>query len=1101
MKPYILGLDLGPNSIGWALIEARRTEDGALEPVGFLDVSKAGHGPLGVRVFEAGLQNYETGKEKSLNQKRRQARSARRTLARRKVRKAKSKRILQQAGLLPPDGPELDRVIGLNPYELRSKALDCPLPPFEFGRALYHLAQRRGFKSNRLGVADAQESVYLEAIEGLAAQIEQAGARTLGEFLFSEQTRKFDGAMPIRLRARQARMDLYLESPRRTRRSMYELEFRALIKSQVRLNAGPILTRWEIKRLYHALFDQRDFLLSDDRIAKAPKRANLHRAPSIRPCPLEHGRKGCPKSDWLAQRFRILKEVQNLRVSEVYESERVLSEDEREFCIAQLSASKTVKLTALAKKLAKRFGWREPASFNLERGDRTELKGNAIESMLSKAFGTRKWASVEPAVQVALRGLLQNAESEADLDRALVDAGLSDDKAREALIAFSPTDEGYMSYSRRALQKLVPLLEQGRNEYEAIQEAYPERNTMDGLDQLPSFVAMQLDDEIRGSIPGDVRRTLLNLSNPVVNRALGEIRKVVNALIREHGKPARIVVEMARELKRSKEHRKSVSTQNRAREKRRKDCIASIQELRPGRVSRTDIDRWILWKNQKDTCLYCGNHLGIAQLFGDELDIDHVVPRWRSLDDSLPNKVVCHRACNAAKGNRTVAEWKGVDSEDFKQIVKRTQECLETKKGNDGVPKGTLARIRTTVVNADQFASSQLNDTKYISRRVALYLELLYPSNERAGQKMVQSTRGGLTAHLRRLWGLNGIIPLLPREHGQLSHANDCLPTKKSRDDHRHHAVDALCVALSTRSSIKRLQDYYKNEDSPTARSLHLPLPWPNLRTEAESHLESINVSHRPSRRQRGGLHEETFYGKVEGPDDIYVSRKRLEELTGSMVMGIRDPRVRKVVEERARKHGWDGKSNALPKEWCRDLLFLPTAVPKFGRKARASHPIHRVRVLTKMGTTVPLGKNAHRWAKPGSNFFFEVIETDAEFPRIRVVTRFESNLNRSPSALPGGNQMGRVHRKDSLRVQIDGLKERVLVVLQNCSGPPSNSLDLVLRDARDSRTSSKDNKPLCRISSPGGWNALMPVLVEVDVLGREGNNRNLFLKNPEPLP
>ncbi len=159
-KPYILGLDLGVQSAGWSVIDL----DEAGRPCG---VRRSG-----VRCFESGVGSeteIASGKDESQNIKRRQARLQRRQLWRRGRRLKKVFHLLQKAGLLPADEartpeqrhellkkldaelaktyvPEHDRVAGhLLPYRLRTLALDQALLPFAFGRALFHLAQRRGF--------------------------------------------------------------------------------------------------------------------------------------------------------------------------------------------------------------------------------------------------------------------------------------------------------------------------------------------------------------------------------------------------------------------------------------------------------------------------------------------------------------------------------------------------------------------------------------------------------------------------------------------------------------------------------------------------------------------------------------------------------------------------------------------------------------------------------------------------------------------------------------------------------------------------------------------------------------------------------------------
>jgi CRISPR-associated endonuclease Csn1 len=198
-KPYLLGLDLGVQSAGWAVFDL----DDRDHPYGIRR--------SGVRCFDSGVgseNEIASGKDESQNIKRRQMRLQRRQLWRRGRRLKKIFLVLQKAGLLPPGEtktpeqrhellkkldselakqflPEHDRVAGhLLPYRLRALALDQALPPFAFGRALFHLAQRRGFLSNRKSVSKDvdDEGAVKEGIAELHQKMEDAGSRTLGEY-------------------------------------------------------------------------------------------------------------------------------------------------------------------------------------------------------------------------------------------------------------------------------------------------------------------------------------------------------------------------------------------------------------------------------------------------------------------------------------------------------------------------------------------------------------------------------------------------------------------------------------------------------------------------------------------------------------------------------------------------------------------------------------------------------------------------------------------------------------------------------------------------------------------------------------------------------
>ena len=177
---YRLGLDLGTNSIGWAVYSL--DEDN--EPEKLED--------LGTRIFSDG-RNPKS--KEPLAVERRTARGQRRIIYRRKLRRRETFRLLQKQGLLPLKKDEAQSLKLMNPYELRIKALDEKLEPFELGRVLFNLSVRRGFKSNRKDGSqeEAKENSKSEKLtqadkcSNLSDAIKKSGYRTLGEFLWKNK--------------------------------------------------------------------------------------------------------------------------------------------------------------------------------------------------------------------------------------------------------------------------------------------------------------------------------------------------------------------------------------------------------------------------------------------------------------------------------------------------------------------------------------------------------------------------------------------------------------------------------------------------------------------------------------------------------------------------------------------------------------------------------------------------------------------------------------------------------------------------------------------------------------------------------------------------
>lgn len=898
MSSAVLGLDIGSNSIGWALIDE---EGGVLLATG-------------VRVFPEGVDRDKQGGEVSRMEGRRIARGMRRQVARRARRKRNLRRVLVDAGLWFDDANAEAAWLhdaAHDPYELRRRALSERLDPFEVGRVLIHLNQRRGFLSNRKSdkAKKKEASEMLKEIAGLQQEVEQAGHRTLGEYLAALRSADAWGGLGVRVRGRH------------TQRAMLRHEFNAVWDRQTQFHPD-LLTEDLRKRLDDERADE-DWVhhgeIFGQRRMYWPKSV-------VGACELEPKRKRCPRADRLAQRFRLLQEVGNLRVIEpgAWE-ERPLTADERATLITLLERKKEEKFDDIRKKLK----LHEHARFNLERGERKKLDGMATDCTLAHkdVFGKAWYNRSEDEKNAIVRALLNEKLEEADIRRrAAEEWGLPADRVDTLIDVALP--EGYASYSREALEKLLPHLERGLPLSAAddvpcaLREAgylRPDQRVVGQRDDLPP--------------PPDI-------TNPLVRQALHEVRRLINAIIREYGKPARIHLELTREVKGTAEKRAQQTREMREREQRRSHAADEIRAL-GHRVSADAIDQYLLWEEQNHVCVYSGRPISQAHLLTAEVNVDHILPRHRSLDNSLMNKVLCYRDENAAKGDRTPYEWlAGSQPAKFEQVLQRAR----------NLPWGKMLKFRQQDISLDDFVARQLNDTAYITRTVRSYLECL-------GVDVV-CTKGQLTYDLRLHWGLNEVL-----RHDNLN--------LKNREDHRHHAVDAIVIALTTRSRMHRLAQLYRPKGMPADA---LPAPWERFRTDVETAVNAINVSHRVRRRVRGQLHEETIYGPTQKLPDRprprderpwakdwieeqghYVYRKPLEALTLAMIDDIRDPTIRQNVVERLAQFGLQpGQKGNIPKEVWKEPLCMPSGIP-----------IKKVRLVKKEGTIQPI-RDGKAWVKPG---------------------------------------------------------------------------------------------------------------------------------------
>jgi len=771
-QKYVLGLDLGSAALGWAMIALNEAE----EPISLIRA--------GVRVFEPGVDgtklDIEQGKDQSKAVKRRTARLHRRLLRRRAARQRDLFRDLQRAGLLPVNEAsagasseqrhqllnELDRalVARFGPYAnsfaqkplyyLRARALDHPLEPFELGRVLFHLSQRRGFSSNRKetkrGVKEDEDLGQVKAdIHSLELAIQEAGARTLGEYF--------------------AGLDPHAEMVRRrwTARKMFEEEFEFIWAAQLP-HHGSLLTQGLHDRIHELLFFQR------------PIASQKH---LVGTCELERGddkhppKRRAPWAIMAAQRFRMLQKINDLVVVDSKNKiSRKLSEEERCGLCQLLDREGAQSFTSIRKHLGL-----QGTTFNQEASGDKELPGNGTQKSMRKVFGVF-WDEFTEGKQNQIIENWRNRKSDdLLLQEAVEHLGLDADEA--ALLAKETPQAHYCSLSLRAIEKLMPLMLVGRSFKDAEREVYGSR-----------FSGLTVHD----TLP-PVRAALPTLRNPAVERALTELRKVVNAIVREYGKPYEIRIELARELKKPRHERVKATAANRKRAVENKTLAERMYEEcgLPTPPSRKDLEKAKLWVEQQGECPYTGKRVPFSCLFsGSEFDVDHILPISRHPDDSYQNKVLCCLKENRMyKRNQTPYEaYAASDPERWRTILARVAKWNNPKKAR-----------KFEIVSSNEladFSARQLNDTRYTSVLAGRLLAMLYGGRDVAtrtvNRQVIFASSGAATAPLRRLWGFERILQtLVPPERGE--------GRGKPRTDHRHHAVDAITIALTRQSVLQAM--------------------------------------------------------------------------------------------------------------------------------------------------------------------------------------------------------------------------------------------------------------------------------------------------------
>jgi CRISPR-associated endonuclease Csn1 len=858
---YRLGIDIGVNSLGRCILRL----DGDGRPSGIAD--------LGVRLFQDGR---DPQKGTSLAVDRRVARSMRRRRDRYLLRRADLMDALVRHGLMPTDEGERKRLESLDPYALRARGLDERLTPHELGRAVFHLGQRRGFKSNRkVDKADDKDAGKIKsAISRLRERMSAEGARTIGEYLH----RRHELREPVRTRLQgegaQAEYAFYPQ------RELIEDEFDRLWTKQTEFH--PALTPAARDEIRSILFRQRPLRPVD------PGR-----------CTLDPSEQRAPAALPIAQDFRIWQELANLRTVEAGFKELGLTREQREKVYGELERKPKVTFDRMRRLLKLESSIR----FNLESEKRDHLKGHETNVALAKLgrFGAAWWG-LDQARRVAV---VETLLAEPDPTRLIVTArsdwGL--DEASAISVSDARLPEGYVRLGRSALSKVVPILrDQGLGYADAVLEAgYHHSDFRPGeqLDELPYYgKALERHVAFGTGDPADPEeRRHGRIANPTVHIGLNQLRRLVNEAIDTYGPPAEIVVELARDLKRSLKEKQRIQKEQAANQGKNDQRRTKLAELGipDGGENRLRLRLWeeLAPEPHDRKCVYTGRPISISMLFNGEIDIDHVLPFRLTFDDSPANKIVCCVEANRRKARRTPFEAFGHTPE-WQAILARAEslpkhkrwrfaaDALERLKLRDGgdLPAEAMADLQL----GNGFLARHLIDTQYLARVTREYLGHVCDPDR------VWVVPGRLTALLRWKWGLNDLLP-------DANYANPA--DEKNRKDHRHHAIDAFVVGMTDRAT---LQQVARASEEARGRVIDdMPEPWTGFRDELRTRLNAAVISLRPDHGEGGRLHEETAYGLVSDPEKEeganLVYRKPFVGLNENEIDRIRDRDLRRLVQ------------------------------------------------------------------------------------------------------------------------------------------------------------------------------------------------------------
>ena len=953
----VLGLDIGTNSIGWALVHEpeESTEN----------YSIAG---IGVRIIPLSSDEndeFTKGNAISKNANRTLKRGARRNLHRYKLRKQQLSSVMQALNIFPD--AELFKLDALSLYGLRDKAINEQISLKELGRILYHLNQKRGYKSNRKANNDEDKAEaildkenienakikkkgYLDLINDRELKLKEESL-TIGQHFFNEL--KINPCYRIK-------ENIYL-------RSTYITEFDQIWNMQQKFYPD-ILTEANKHKI-------RNEIIYFHRPLKSQKGL-------VSNCIFEKYHKAIPKSSPLFQMAKIWQELNTIEITSFKAmlshqekvsngkelgfdkyGKRPLTIEEKQNLFKKLNIKGKLTTKEVLTELGYKSGYNE---YKLNIRNEKELEGNRTYAALNKVLNnfsinpeellqfnlnikskekvdkiTGEISSIlvvdesferEPLYR--LWHLLYSVEDNEPLLKKLQSSyGFSEEQAN-SLVKIDFQKQGYGNLSARALRNILPYLQMGEmydkacklagynHSASVTKEENETRNLIDKLDLYPK-------NSLRQPVVEKIINQVINLVNEIIDEKNGFISKEE----RYAKNKFEIRVELARELRQNAEERNRTYSRNSRLDKKHKEIGELLhKELGFKRVSRNDIERFKLWEEFGKVSPYEPTKpISLSQLFnqvqGDFYDIEHIIPKSRLFDDSFNNKTICPRRLNSGESGKnqlTAYDFMRSRGEQaFNNYLEFIKSHLYKK---DGISKAKFDKLMMAVEKIpEDFINRQLQETRFISREVRKLLSMVC--------RNVYATSGTVTSKLVHLWGWDEVSTKLQIEkyrnvglaeeieyvsNGQ-SHKKEIIKNWNKREDHRHHAIDALCIACTKQGFIQRINQinsqFSRDEIFAEVKSLqfagklsllerYLVSNKPFQTNEVCNVVDSILISFKPGKKvgsnslnkikkgkkilhtkmeltPRGFLHKETIYGRIKQLEKISLSPKfnRLDDI------------------------------------------------------------------------------------------------------------------------------------------------------------------------------------------------------------------------------
>ncbi|MGS2763714.1 type II CRISPR RNA-guided endonuclease Cas9 [Sinomicrobium sp. M5D2P9] len=881
----ILGLDIGVSSVGVAIVKEENNNK---------SIEK-----LAVRIVPEDPDfhgKFYSGNTASKNLDRTIKRGIRRNNQRYKARRDKLYQFLKEYNMFPTE--KLFNLSALELYGLRAKAVSEQISLQELGRIFILLNQRRGFLSNRKSVSEEENST--EYKERIAILEKELGGKTIGQKLYSE-LEESDNTFEVLLRERTYQRASYMEEFARIWDEQKKYHSVLTGGSNEDNNEGTLYGLLRNKIIYY------------QRPLKSQKGL-------ISECSFEKHHKAGAKSSPYFELFRIWQRVNDLSWKtpdgETFYPTEEQKRKLKDTLWEKVTVKSKFKLTVSRIKEILGYGSRKKIYLNF-----TELDGSRTYSILKNAL---EEAGIESPEQYLFFNLDINDEkgglfelwhityslpTEEEVVNALKSRFGFSEKQSQIIAKKVGYPSDYASLSTRAIRKLLPHLEKGFGYSEACDRV--------GYDHSGWRTEIALQSKMKPLKKNELR-------NPVVEQILNQVVNIVNLVVDEYGKIDEIRVELARELRNSAKTRKNISLAN-SRNKKNNDRIRNIlqEEHSFKLVNGRDVKRFVLWEETDHKCLYCNNPITGTEMLTGNADIEHILPKSRSFNNALNNYVIAHRKCNSDKGQKTAYDFMESRGEGvLQQYVEKVNDLYKDGKGNISRVKFENLLCKGEDIPSD-FVERMKKDSQFIAKEAVKMLKTVCSN--------VYTTTGQVTDFLRDEWELKHLLQELGfdkykaigqveektiKTSGEQTKTFEVIKDWSKRDDHRHHAVDALICALTDQKIIFKLNNLnkiYQFEKNALSKeeianiesfidgrfSLKeffdqqgdiIKCAIPNIRKEAKKHLEDVFISFK---KENSKVLTKNINQPKNSKDQItWVPRARLHEDT---VMG----RVKRIAEKK----------------------------------------------------------------------------------------------------------------------------------------------------------------------------------------------------------